>query len=65
MSLRKTLSRMQKVKRQQGEQQEKEKGRTRRLNLNDLSELSGVMSEEETLAAKMMAEQGNSVDYTA
>ena len=50
---------------QQGEQQEKEKGRTRRLNLNDLSELSGVMSEEETLAAKMMAEQGNSVDYTA
>ena len=52
-------------KKQQGEQQEKEKGRTRRLNLNDLSELSGVMSEEETLAAKMMAEQGNSVDYTA
>ena len=50
---------------QQGEQQEKEKGRTHRLNLNDLSELSGVMSEEETLAAKMMAEQGNSVDYTA
>lgn len=50
---------------QQGEQQEKEKGRTRRLNLNVLSELSGVMSEEETLAAKMMAEQGNSVDYTA
>ncbi len=50
---------------QQGEQQEKEKGRTRRLNLNDLSELTGVMSEEETLAAKMMAEQGNSVDYTA
>ena len=50
---------------QQGEQQEKEKGRTHRLNLNDLSELSGVMSEEETLVAKMMAEQGNSVDYTA
>ena len=50
---------------QQGEQQEKEKGRTRRLNMNDLSELSGVMSEEETLVAKMMAEQGNSVDYTA
>ena len=50
---------------QQGEQQEKEKGGLRRLNLNDLSELSGVMSEEETLVAKMMAEQGNSVDYTA
>lgn len=50
---------------QQGEQQEKEKNGVRRLNLNDLSELSGVMSEEETLVAKMMAEQGNSVDYTA
>lgn len=50
---------------QQGEQQEKQKEGLRRLNLNDLSELSGVMSEEETLVAKMMAEQGNSVDYTA
>ena len=49
---------------QQGEQQEREKNAPRRLNLNDLSELSGVMSEEETLVAKMMAEQGNSVDYT-
>lgn len=50
---------------QQGEQQEKAKSGVRRLNLNDLSELSGMMSEEETLVAKMMAEQGNSVDYTA
>ena len=50
---------------QQGEQQEKGKNGVRRLNLNDLSELSGVMTEEETLVAKMMAEQGNSVDYTA
>ncbi len=49
---------------QQGEQQEKGKNTHRRLNLNDLSELSGVMSDEETLVAKMMAEQGNSVNYT-
>ncbi len=49
---------------QQGEQQEKEKNTHRKLNLNDLSELSGVMSEEEALVAKMMVEQGNSVNYT-
>ena len=30
-----------------------------------LDELSGLMTEEETLVAKMMAEQGNSVDFTA
>lgn len=35
------------------------------LNLNELDGLSGLMTEEETLVAKMMAEQGNSVDFTA
>lgn len=49
---------------QQAEQQQKAI-RSRRINLNDLDELSGLMTEEETLVAKMMAEQGNSVDYTA
>ncbi len=39
--------------------------RQRNINLNDLDELSGLMSEEEALVAKMMAEQGNSVDFTA
>jgi len=35
------------------------------INLNGTEELSGLMTEEETLVAKMMAEQGNSVDFTA
>lgn len=39
--------------------------RHRNINLNELDGLSGLMSEEETLVAKMMAEQGNSVDFTA
>ena len=38
---------------------------TRHINLNELDGLSGLMTEEETLVAKMMAEQGNSVDFTA
>ena len=37
----------------------------RNINLNDLDDLSGLMTEEEELVAKMMAEQGNSVDFTA
>ena len=49
---------------QQAEQQEKAT-KQRRINLNSLDELSGVMSEEETLVAQMMSEQGNSVDFTA
>lgn len=49
----------------QAEQQEKTAGRMRHINLNDLDELAGVMSEEESLVAQMMAEQGNSVDFTA
>ncbi len=39
--------------------------RLRNLNLSDLDQLSGLMTEEEELVAKMMAEQGNSVDFTA
>ena len=39
--------------------------RHRNINLSGLDELSGLMTEEETLVAKMMAEQGNSVDFTA
>lgn len=39
--------------------------RHRNINLNGLDELSGLMTDEETLVAKMMAEQGNSVDFTA
>lgn len=39
--------------------------RMRNINLNELEGLSGLMTEEETIVAKMMAEQGNSVNYTA
>lgn len=37
----------------------------RNLNSNNMDELEGLMSEEENLVAKMMSEQGNSVDLTA
>lgn len=49
------------------EQQEEEaaKSSRRNLNLNNLDEMEGVMSEEESLVAKMMSEQGNSMDVTA
>ena len=48
----------------QAEEQEKA-AKQRKINLNSLDELSGLMTEEEALVAKIMAEQGNSVDYTA
>ena len=37
----------------------------RNINLNSMDELDGPMSERENLVAKMMSEQGNSVDLTA
>lgn len=37
----------------------------RNLNINSLDELSGLMSEEETLVAQMMRDNGGTVDYTA
>lgn len=50
---------------QMAEQQEKAAKRTRSINLGELDELTGLMSEEESLVAQMMAEQGNTVDFTA
>ncbi len=47
------------------EQQEAEKTARRSINLNNLDGLEGLMSEEETLVAKIMQENGNSVDWTA
>ena len=38
---------------------------TRRINLNSLDGLRGLMTEEELLTAQIMKEQGNTVDYTA
>lgn len=43
---------------------EQQNGR-RNLNINSLDELSGLMSEEETLVAQMMRDNGGTVDYTA
>lgn len=50
-----------------GEQQESDsrKSSRRNINLNSQEELEGGFSEEENLAAKIMAEQGNSMDLTA
>lgn len=46
-------------------QQEQEKTSRRGINLNRLDELDGLMSEEESLVAKIMQDNGNSVDLTA
>ena len=61
----KNLEQNAKHEQQQAEEQEKAAKQTRHINLNDLDELSGIMTEEESLVAQMMAEQGNSVDFTA
>ena len=63
----KNLEQNAKQEEHQGEEQEKASGagRLRRISRNELDELTGVMSEEESLVAQMMAEQGNSVDFTA
>lgn len=49
----------------QQQEEEAAKNARRNINLNSLDELEGVMSEEESLAAKMMAVQGNSMDIIA
>ena len=49
----------------EGERQEEVSGRRRNLHVDSLDELSGLMTEEETLVAQMMRENGNSVDLTA
>ena len=52
--------------RQQGEaEQQRESKKIRNINLNNLDELSGLMTEEEELVTKIMRENGNSVNYTA
>lgn len=39
--------------------------RMRNLNMNDLDDLQGLMTQEEELVTKMMRDQGNTVNYTA
>lgn len=54
--------------REQGKAEQEEERRAsggrRNINLNDLDSLSGIMSEEESLVAKMMQENGNQMDIT-
>lgn len=47
------------------QENETQKASRRNINLNNLDELEGLMSEEEDLVAKIMADNGNSVDLTA
>lgn len=44
--------------------EQNQKKARRSLNLNDLDGLSGLMSEEEELVAKIMRDNGNQVDLT-
>ncbi len=47
------------------ETQENQTNKRRNISIDSLDELSGVMTEEETLVAQIMRENGNSVDFTA
>lgn len=55
----------------QQEQEQGQKGQDQRprklrnLNMNDLDDLQGLMTQEEELVAKMMRERGNTLNYTA
>lgn len=50
---------------QQAQQEQINTQRARRLFRGELEELSGLMSEEEALAAQMMKDHGNTMDVTA
>ena len=55
---------------QQGSSQDEQreqasKSPRRNISMNQLDEMSGLMSEEEMLVAKIMRDNGNSVDFTA
>lgn len=49
----------------QQEQNNQKNGRMRNIDLNNLDNLQGLMSEEEQLVAQIMKDNGNSVDYMA
>ena len=50
---------------QREEQEQSGERRRRNLNLNSLDELSGVMTEEESLVAQIMQDNGNTMDVKA
>ncbi|MBR2045932.1 MAG: flagellar hook-length control protein FliK [Agathobacter sp.] len=47
------------------ETKDNQNGKRRNITIDSLDEISGLMTEEETLVAQMMKENGNSVDFTA
>ena len=47
------------------EMQDGVSNRRRNISIDSLDELSGLMTEEETLVAQIMKDNGNSVDFTA
>ncbi len=49
----------------QNEQAEQSSKRSKGINLNNLDELSGLMSEEDILIAQMMKDNGNTLDFQA
>jgi flagellar hook-length control protein FliK len=50
---------------EQGKRGEEKKSARRSLRMDSLDDLSGLMTEEETLVARIMKDNGNSVDFTA
>lgn len=60
----KNLEQNQNREKEQGERQQEQLSHRRSINLSSLDELSSVMTEEETLIAQMMRDNGNSVDLT-
>jgi flagellar hook-length control protein FliK len=50
---------------EEGRRQEEQTSGRRNIRLDSLDELSGLMTEEEALAAQIMKDNGNSVDLTA
>lgn len=49
----------------QQEEQAQNRGKRTSINLNNLDEMQGLMSEEDRLVAQMMKDHGNSVNYMA
>ncbi|MBO6127412.1 MAG: flagellar hook-length control protein FliK [Pseudobutyrivibrio sp.] len=47
------------------EQSNNSQGRSSKINLNNMDELSGLMSEEDILIAQMMKDNGNTLDFQA
>ncbi len=52
-------------KRAEQEEQQRSVGTRRNINLADLDSLDGILTEEESLTAKIMQENGNQMDVTA